>query len=52
MCDDDQIPVGNECFKKLLDAGKDMVSGLVRLRTKRENLNVLYSTPYQEDDKL
>jgi len=48
MIDDDQYPEKPDCFKKLIEAWQDMVSGVVRLRVNKENLNILYKEDYKE----
>ena len=51
MIDDDQYPEKPDCFLKLLQAGEDMVSGVVRLRIKKENLNILKDEIYEDEGK-
>jgi len=41
MIDDDEYPEKPDCFKKMLEANEDMISWVVRLRIKQENLNIL-----------
>ena len=41
MIDDDEYPMDKDCFLNLLLDDKDLVSGIVRLRTKKENLEYI-----------
>jgi hypothetical protein len=50
MIDDDEYPMSDDVFYRLVSAGKDMVSGVVRLRVKQENLNILHAEDYTEGD--
>jgi len=49
MNDDDQIPIWEDCFYNLLKENKDMISWLVRLRAKQDNLNILKTEIYSEE---
>lgn len=51
MIDDDEYPLNEDCFLNLLLDDKDMVSGIVRLRTKKENLCILKRERYIEWEK-
>lgn len=51
MIDDDQYPEDQNCFLNLLQSWEDIVSWLVRLRVKQENLNILRRERYNEEDK-
>lgn len=50
-CDDDEYPIDKDCFLNLLLDDKDMVSWIVRLRTKKENLCILYRERYKAGEK-
>lgn len=51
MIDDDEYPIDKDCFLNLLLDDKDMVSWIVRLRTKKENLCILYRERYKAGEK-
>ena len=48
MLDDDELPEDDNCFKNLLEADKDMVSGIVRYRMKKEDLSICKTEPRWE----
>lgn len=48
MIDDDEYPLDKDCFLNLLLDDKDLVSWVVRLRTKKESLCILYRERYNK----
>ena len=51
MIDDDEYPMDPDCFMNLLLDDKDIVSWIVRLRTKKENLCILHRERYLKWEK-
>jgi hypothetical protein len=51
MIDDDELPMSKDAFYRLLSHWKDMISWVVRLRKKKENLCILHKELYEEEDK-